>query len=73
MHIAIERDAPFPSNTADHLLTVEDSRVQELIGELPLAIQVAAEQRTAVVSENHSVRVKHRNHLEHKVLAKFLR
>ena len=73
MHIAIERDAPFPANAADHLLTVVNRRVQELVGELPLAIQVAAEQRTPVVTEDHSVRVQHRDHLEHKVLAKFLR
>lgn len=73
MHIAIERDAPFPVNTADHQLSVVDGRVQELVRELPLAIQVAAEQRTAVVTENHSVGVQHRNHLEDKVLTKLLR
>jgi hypothetical protein len=71
MHITVQDYAPLPVQVPDHLFAVVDAFVQEFVWLQPFAVQVAPEQRAAVVALHDAVRVQHRHDFEDEVLAQF--
>jgi hypothetical protein len=69
MQVAEQGDLALAVHVSDQVFCVEDRRMQQPVGLLPLAVQVAAKQRAPIVSEDDTIRVQHGNNPYDEMLA----
>ena len=72
VQIQVQDDLSFLLELADQSLDRGVLRVKSLVRIFPAAVKVLPDQTAAVVSVNHSVRIKHRNDLKNKVVPQHL-
>ena len=63
---------PLTVHMPDDVLSVENRRMKESVGLLPLAVEVTAQQRAAIVTEDYAVWVEHGHDSNDKVLPQLL-
>lgn len=72
MEITVYKQLSLLFHTLDHLLGVEDGRVQLFIRVNPLPIKVNLCEVTSIVADDHTVDVEHRYYFEQEVLPQYL-